>query len=112
MNFCDVQRFRRKTALSRPIITRTDLQSPSKMAPVRRLTVNRKPLSTASRLDFHQNSPSLAQPYLLRNGLYPTPGSSLRSVDFFCRWSEKGQLPAPRVRSSFAYRAAIALHAK
>src|SRR6266446_3844826 len=73
MKFCDLQRFRRKTALSWPIITRTDLQSPRKTAPVRRLTVNRKPLSTASRLHFHQNSPSLAQPYWPRNGLYPAP---------------------------------------
>src|SRR5229473_6167112 len=77
MNFCDLQRFRRKTAMLRPKITRTDLQSPRKTTPVRRLTVNRKPLSTASRLHFHQNSPSLAQPYLRRNGLAPTPGRLL-----------------------------------
>src|SRR6266850_137319 len=30
MNFCDLQRFWRKTALLRPKITRTDLQSPEK----------------------------------------------------------------------------------
>src|SRR5882724_4310087 len=101
MNFRDLQRFRRNAAALRPKITRTDLQSPRKTAPVRRLTVNRKPLSTASRLHFHQNSLSLAQPFLLRNGLSA------------CLWSEKaGQLTAPRVRSSFAYRAAIALHEK
>src|ERR1700693_843887 len=60
MNFCDRQRFWRKTALLRPKITRTDLQSPRKTALVRRLTVNRKPLSTASRLHFHRNSPEFS----------------------------------------------------
>src|SRR6266850_645296 len=114
MNFCDLQRFRGKTALLRPKITRTNLQSPRKTAPVRRLTVNRKPLSTASRLHFHQNSPSLAQPYLLRNGLYPTPGRPLAFDRLPAADGPKkaGQRPAPRVRSSFAYRAAIALHEK
>src|SRR5882762_2957937 len=110
MNFCDLQRFRRKTALLRPKITPTDLQSPRKTAPVRRLTVNRKPLPTVSRLHFHQNFPSLAQQYLLRNGLYPTPGHRWSSV---CRRSEKaGPLMVTRVRSSFAYRYAMTLHAK
>src|ERR1700687_3202227 len=42
MNFCDLQRFRGKTALLQPKIPQTDLQSPRKTAPVRRLTVNRK----------------------------------------------------------------------
>src|SRR5712664_3037214 len=59
------------------VILRSDLQSPRKTAPVRRLTVNRKPLSTASRLHFHQNSPSLAQPPTLRNGLYSSLGHLL-----------------------------------
>jgi hypothetical protein len=73
MNFCDLQRLRGKTALLQPKIAQTDLQSPRKTAPVRRLTVNRKPLSTASRLHFRQNSPSLAQPPMLGNGLCPSP---------------------------------------
>src|SRR6266849_2559567 len=100
--------------LLRPKFTRTDLQSPRKTAPVRRLTVNRKPLSTASRLHFHQNSPSLAQPPMLRNGLYPTPGHLLAFDRLPPAGGPKktGQRPAPRVRSSFAYRAAMALHEK
>src|SRR6267378_6637290 len=96
MNFCDLQRFRRKTALLRPKITRTDLQSPRKTAPVRRLTVNRKPLSTASRLHFHQNFPSLAQPYLRRNGLCPAPGRLLAFQHFRLPVVQKGRsTPAP-----------------
>ena len=82
MNFCDLQRFRGKTALLQPKIAQTDLQSPRKTAPVRRLTVNRKPLSTASRLHFRQNSPSLAQPPMPRNGLYSSGSIFLRSIDF------------------------------
>src|SRR5882672_12476718 len=77
MNFCDLQRFRRNAAVLRPKITRTGLPSPRKTAPVRRLTVNRRPLSTASRLHFHQNSPSLAQPPTPRNGLYSILGHLL-----------------------------------
>ena len=82
MNFCDLKRSRGKTALLQPKIVQTDLQSPRKTAPVRRLTVNRKPLSTASRLHFHQHSPSLAQPPMPRNGLYSSWSIFLRSIDF------------------------------
>jgi hypothetical protein len=64
------------------MITLTDLPSPRKTAPVRRLTVNRKPLSTVSRLHFPQNFQSLAQPPTRRNGLYFYWGISLRSIDF------------------------------
>jgi hypothetical protein len=71
-----------KSARWRPMITLTDLLSPRNTAPVRRLTVNRKPLSTASRLHFPQNSQSLAQPPMARNGLYFPRGISLRSIDF------------------------------
>src|ERR1700730_10109437 len=82
MNFCAVERLPGKTAILRPKITLTDLRSPRKTVPVRRLTVNRKPLSTASRLHFHQNFPSLAQPPTPRNGLYSPRGMYLRSIDF------------------------------
>src|SRR6266849_9906022 len=114
VNLCDLQRFRGRTARLRPKIARTDLQSPRKTAPMRRLTVNRKPLSTASRLHFHQNSPSLAQPYLWRNGLYPAPRQLLAfdSLPPADGPKKAGQPPAPRVRNSFAYRSAIALHEK
>jgi len=44
--------------------------------------VNRKPLSTVSRLHFPQNFQSLAQPPTQRNGLYFYRGISLRSIDF------------------------------
>jgi hypothetical protein len=64
------------------MITLTDLLSPRKTAPVRRLTVNRKPLSTVSRLHFPQDFQSLAQPPTPRNGLYFYRGISLRSIDF------------------------------
>jgi hypothetical protein len=40
------------------------------------------PVTTASRLHFHLNSPSLAQPPMSRNGLYSSGSISLRSIDF------------------------------
>jgi len=112
--FCDLQRFRRKTAVLRPKITRTDLQSPRKTAPVRRLTVSRKPLSTASRLHFHQNSQSLAQPYLLRNGLYPTPlrGILLRSIDFRPPMVRKRQVNARPHGCAVLSHTALRLHSR
>ena len=76
--------------------------------------MNRKPLSTASRLHFHQNSTSLAQPKLLRNGLYLAPRHvpALDGLPPADGPKKAGQLTALRVRISFAYRAASALHEK
>ena len=72
-----------KTAGLRPMITRTDVQSPRKTAPVRRLTVNRKtPINRFAAALFPQNFQSLAQPPIPRNGLYSPRGISLRSIDF------------------------------
>ena len=44
--------------------------------------MNRKTLSTVSRLHFPQDFQSLAQPPKLRNGLYFYWGIPLRSIDF------------------------------
>src|SRR6266850_2401767 len=71
--------------------------------------VNRFAVALSSELP-----PSLAQPYLGRNGLYPAPRQLLAfdSLPPADGWKKTGQRSGPRLRSSFAYRAAIALHEK
>src|SRR6266851_1928243 len=80
--FCAAERFQRTpadlrphstAAVSLPNVTRTEVRSPRKTAPVRRLTVNRKPL---------RNDGSLAQPLTSENGLYSTAGHPVESDRF------------------------------
>src|SRR5712692_10769177 len=59
-----------KAVVSLPDITLTEVRSPRKLTPVRRLTVNRKPLRTHG---------SLAQPPASGNGLYSTAGHLVES---------------------------------
>src|SRR5260370_42287511 len=68
--FCAAERFRNMPAKMPPNVGVTDLRSPRKTTPVRRLTVNRKPLRTCG---------SLAQPPRSGNGLYSTAGHLVAS---------------------------------
>src|SRR5712672_1201764 len=78
-NFCAAERFQglpgdlrpnSGRAVPLPDITRTKIQSPRITTPVRRLTVNRKPLRTHG---------SLAQPPISGNGLYSMAGHLVES---------------------------------
>src|SRR6266849_7636978 len=65
-----MEEFLRRRAVSLPNITRTEVRSPRNTTPVRRLTVNRKPLRTHG---------SLAQPPTSGNGLYFALGHLVES---------------------------------
>src|SRR5229473_1452677 len=94
-----------KVAVSLPDITRTEVRSPRNTTPVRRLTVNRKPLRTHG---------SLAQPPTSGNGLYSTAGhlvasdrlphdrcaSGQKSRGLLCLTAATASSPSPRIPSN------------
>src|SRR5713226_353863 len=94
-----------KAVVSLPDITLTEVRSPRKLTPVRRLTVNRKPLRTHG---------SLAQPPASGNGLYSTAGhlvesdrlpysrcaSGQKSRGLLCLTTATASSPSPRIPSN------------
>src|SRR5882762_1079336 len=96
MNFCDLQRFWRKTALLRPKITRTDLQSPEKNGTCAetygepQTPVNRFAVALSSEL------PEFSTAVLTAKRVCPQEHLPAFRWISACRWSAKGRVtPGP-----------------
>src|SRR6266851_9403486 len=115
MNFCDLQRFRRKTPVAAEV--HADRFTVAKKNGTSAETygepqtpVNRFAVALSSELPEFSTAAHAAKRVIP----HPTPGHLLAFDRLPPAGGPKktGQRPAPRVRSSFAYRAAMALHEK